>query len=68
VRAIIAMCQGLDLAVVAEGIEEQADVDMLRALGCGMGQGYHYGRPVDGAATLRYLQDHYHDFMAIERI
>jgi hypothetical protein len=33
-----------------------------------MGQGYHYGRPVDGAATLRYLQDHYHDFMAIERI
>ncbi|GGF97328.1 MULTISPECIES: bifunctional diguanylate cyclase/phosphodiesterase [Rhizobium] len=68
VRAIIAMCQGLDLSVVAEGIEEQADVDMLRALGCGMGQGYHYGRPVDGAATLRYLQDHYHDFMALERI
>lgn len=68
VRAIIAMCQGLDLEVVAEGIEEPADVDMLRALGCGMGQGYHYGRPVDGAATLRYLQDHYHDFMALERI
>ncbi len=68
VRAIIAMCQGLDLAVVAEGIEEQADADMLRSLGCGMGQGYHYGRPADGAATLRYLQDHYHDFMAIERI
>ncbi|TNM65963.1 putative bifunctional diguanylate cyclase/phosphodiesterase [Aliirhizobium smilacinae] len=68
VRAIIAMCQGLDLEVVAEGIEEPADVEMLRALGCGMGQGYHYGRPVDGAATLRYLQDHYHDFMAIERI
>jgi diguanylate cyclase (GGDEF)-like protein len=68
VRAIIAMCQGLDLSVVAEGIEEPADVEMLRALGCGMGQGYHYGRPVDGAATMRYLQDHYHDFMAIERI
>ncbi len=68
VRAIIAMCQGLDLSVVAEGIEEEADVDMLRALGCGMGQGYHYGRPVDGAATLRYLQDHYHDFLALERI
>lgn len=68
VRAIIAMCQGLDLEVVAEGIEEPADVDMLRSLGCGMGQGYHYGRPVDGSATLRYLQDHYHDFMALERI
>jgi diguanylate cyclase (GGDEF)-like protein len=68
VRAIIAMCQGLDLDVVAEGIEEPEDAEMLRALGCGMGQGYYYGKPIDGAATLRYLQDHYHDFMAIERI
>ncbi|AYC99808.1 EAL domain-containing protein [Neorhizobium sp. NCHU2750] len=68
VRAIIAMCQGLDLDVVAEGIEEKADADMLRALGCGMGQGYYYGKPVDGPATLRYLHDHYHDFMALDRI
>jgi diguanylate cyclase (GGDEF)-like protein len=68
VRAIIAMCQGLDLDVVAEGIEEPEDAEMLKALGCGMGQGYYYGKPIDGAATLRYLHDHYHDFMAIERI
>jgi EAL domain-containing protein (putative c-di-GMP-specific phosphodiesterase class I) len=68
VRAIIAMCQGLDLEVVAEGIEEKADVEMLRALGCGMGQGFHYGRPKDGASTLHYLHEHYHDFMMIERI
>ncbi|MET0749225.1 MAG: GGDEF-domain containing protein, partial [Rhizobium sp.] len=34
----------------------------LKALGCGMGQGYFYGRPVDGAATLRYLHEHYFDF------
>jgi diguanylate cyclase (GGDEF)-like protein len=68
VRAIIAMCQGLDLEVVAEGIEERADVDMLRALGCGMGQGWYYGKPKDGASTLHYLHEHYHDFMMIERI
>ncbi|WJH39132.1 EAL domain-containing protein [Aliirhizobium terrae] len=68
VRAIIAMCQGLDLEVVAEGIEEKADVEMLRALGCGMGQGWYYGRPKDGASTLQYLHEHYHDFMMIERI
>jgi EAL domain-containing protein (putative c-di-GMP-specific phosphodiesterase class I) len=68
VRAIIAMCQGLDLEVVAEGIEERADADMLRALGCGLGQGYHYGRPADGASTLRYLQERYHEFMTIELV
>ncbi|WP_037084900.1 EAL domain-containing protein [Rhizobium sp. CF080] len=67
VKAIIAMCDGLNLAVVAEGIEEKADADKLNELGCAMGQGYYYGRPVDGNATLRYLQEHYRDFMTIER-
>ncbi|MDR6815633.1 diguanylate cyclase (GGDEF)-like protein [Neorhizobium sp. 2083] len=67
VKAIIAMCDGLNLAVVAEGIEEKADADKLSELGCAMGQGYYYGRPVDSNATLRYLQEHYRDFMTIER-
>ncbi|CDN46639.1 MULTISPECIES: putative bifunctional diguanylate cyclase/phosphodiesterase [Neorhizobium] len=67
VKAIIAMCDGLNLAVVAEGIEEKADADKLNELGCAMGQGYYYGRPADSAATLRYLQEHYRDFMTIER-
>ncbi len=59
VKAIIAMCDGLDLQVVAEGIEERADAEKLKALGCAMGQGYYYGRPVDAAATLLYLAQHY---------
>ncbi|MCQ1573211.1 EAL domain-containing protein [Neorhizobium galegae] len=68
VKAIIAMCDGLNLAVVAEGIEEKADADKLNELGCAMGQGYYYGRPADSAVTLRYLQEHYRDFMTIERV
>lgn len=67
VKAIIAMCEGLDLQVVAEGIEERADSDKLKALGCTMGQGYYYGRPVDAAATLRYLESHYREFGFLER-
>jgi EAL domain-containing protein (putative c-di-GMP-specific phosphodiesterase class I) len=62
IKAILAMCEGLDLEVVAEGIENCVESEKLRALGCGMGQGYFYGRPVDGAATLRYLHKHYFDF------
>jgi diguanylate cyclase (GGDEF)-like protein len=58
VKAIIAMCDGLDLEVVAEGIEERADAEKLKTLGCAMGQGYYYGRPVDAAATQRYLLQH----------
>jgi EAL domain-containing protein (putative c-di-GMP-specific phosphodiesterase class I) len=55
IKAIVAMCEGLDLQVVAEGIEDFAEALKLKALGCGMGQGYFYGRPVDAEATLAYL-------------
>lgn len=57
VKAIIAMCDGLDLQVVAEGIEDYADAQKLKALGCGMGQGYYYGKPADTVATGRYLRE-----------
>jgi diguanylate cyclase (GGDEF)-like protein len=67
VKAIIAMCDGLDLQVVAEGIEEKADAEKLKALGCSMGQGYFYGRPVDAAATLAYLERNHRDFTVTTR-
>ena len=41
IKAILAMCEGLDLEVVAEGIEDYAEAAKLRTLGCGMGQGYY---------------------------
>ncbi|PYB77315.1 MULTISPECIES: putative bifunctional diguanylate cyclase/phosphodiesterase [Rhizobium] len=68
IKAIITMCEGLDLEVVAEGIETEAEAQKLRDLGCGMGQGYHFGRPADAAATLRYLAEHHHEFALVDRI
>ncbi|MFN7101794.1 MAG: putative bifunctional diguanylate cyclase/phosphodiesterase [Pseudorhizobium sp.] len=64
VKAILAMCEGLDLQVVAEGIESHADAEKLKALGCEMGQGFYYGKPVDAAATQRYLQQHYVELLS----
>ncbi len=68
IKAIVAMCDGLDLQVVAEGIEQIEEAEKLKALGCGMGQGYYYGKPADSMATLRYLEAHYREFARIERI
>ncbi|MDX3925633.1 MAG: EAL domain-containing protein [Shinella sp.] len=59
IKAIVAMCDGLDLEVVAEGIEDVSEAAKLKALGCGMGQGYFYGKPADAVATMRYLSDKY---------
>ncbi|TRB08902.1 EAL domain-containing protein [Agrobacterium tumefaciens] len=64
IKAIVAMCDGLDLEVVAEGIEERVEEEKLRALGCAMGQGYFYGRPADAAATQRYLHENYREIVS----
>jgi EAL domain-containing protein (putative c-di-GMP-specific phosphodiesterase class I) len=40
------MGESLGLVLIPEGIEEPAQADELRALGCRLGQGYLFGRPV----------------------
>jgi predicted signal transduction protein with EAL and GGDEF domain len=57
IRAILAMCEGLGMDVVAEGIEEEGQADRLVQFGCKGGQGYFFGKPADAQATLGYLRD-----------
>jgi diguanylate cyclase (GGDEF)-like protein len=59
VRAILSMCEGLELSVIAEGIETQEQAEKLVNLGCLAGQGFHLGRPADAEATLGYFREHY---------
>jgi diguanylate cyclase len=53
--AIIRLGHGLGLTVIAEGVEEPAQLETLRRLGCDEGQGYLFGRPEPAAAFLRRL-------------
>lgn len=46
VKAIIDLAKNLGLKSVAEGVEDQATLDALIAMGCDMAQGYHLSRPV----------------------
>jgi diguanylate cyclase (GGDEF)-like protein len=56
-RAIIAMAQSLKLTVVAEGVETQAQFDLLLSLGCTTVQGFLLGRPMPAAATAKLLRE-----------
>ncbi len=57
-RAAVAMTHGLGLQVVAEGVETEEHLALLRALGCHEAQGYLLGRPADPGAhhlpTMRW--------------
>ncbi|TPW26604.1 putative bifunctional diguanylate cyclase/phosphodiesterase [Pararhizobium mangrovi] len=55
IRAILTMCEGLDLGVVAEGIEEADQSGKLVKLGCAQGQGYYYGRPMSAEQAYKLV-------------
>ena len=57
VRAILEMCAGLELTVVAEGIEEIRQAESLKRYGCHAGQGYLFGKPQNAQKTLSYIRD-----------
>lgn len=43
--AVVGLIQGLGMEVVVEGVESEAQMEMLRVIGCTMFQGYHFARP-----------------------
>jgi EAL domain-containing protein (putative c-di-GMP-specific phosphodiesterase class I) len=53
--AIIALGKSLKLQVVAEGIERPEQVESLRALGCELGQGFLFAKPMRERALVSYL-------------
>jgi EAL domain-containing protein (putative c-di-GMP-specific phosphodiesterase class I)/FixJ family two-component response regulator len=57
IESSLEMAEKLDIVAVAEGIETRAEWDLLRELGCPMGQGYFIARPMDATEFLRYLRD-----------
>ncbi|HXC96078.1 MAG TPA: EAL domain-containing protein [Edaphobacter sp.] len=55
--AIVGLGNSLSLTTVAEGVETQAIADMLLWLGCDIGQGWLYGRPVTPAQLPEILAE-----------
>lgn len=58
VGAIIQMASALNMAVVAEGVEEQQPLELLQQLGCTIAQGYHICRPLAPEAVAAYLEQY----------
>ncbi|MFW6032605.1 MAG: putative bifunctional diguanylate cyclase/phosphodiesterase, partial [Phycisphaeraceae bacterium] len=56
VQAIVSLAHNLGMAVIAEGIETPDQVLQLQALDADLGQGYHFGRPMNAGAAEQLLR------------
>ncbi len=56
VKAILAMASGLELKVVAEGVETAEQLHFVAEHGCDFVQGYFFARPMDEEAYHRHLK------------
>jgi diguanylate cyclase (GGDEF)-like protein len=55
VRTVIELAHTLDMQTTAEGIETADQLDSLQRLGCEIGQGFHFARPLDANRVHDYL-------------
>jgi diguanylate cyclase (GGDEF)-like protein/PAS domain S-box-containing protein len=54
-RTIVRLGQSLQLVTVAEGVEDSAQFLALRRMGCDVGQGFYFGRPMESEEIGRLL-------------
>lgn len=55
---VVKLGQSLGLSVIAEGVETEAQAELLRGIGCELAQGYLYARPMAAGAFRDWLEAH----------
>jgi EAL domain-containing protein (putative c-di-GMP-specific phosphodiesterase class I) len=58
VYAAVSFAKALHLTITAEGIENNSQVEQLRALGCELGQGFLFSKPLPSWEMAEYLVSH----------
>ena len=56
VTAIISIAESLGMATVAEGIENEAALKKITEMGCDIGQGYYWSKPVPAEQIERLIE------------
>ncbi|HVQ04748.1 MAG TPA: EAL domain-containing protein [Burkholderiaceae bacterium] len=61
VKSLVRLAHSLQLSVIAEGVEESADMEILKRIRCDMVQGYAYGRPMPFDKFVEFAREHHPD-------
>ncbi|MEE9212337.1 MAG: EAL domain-containing protein [Phycisphaeraceae bacterium] len=59
IHAIMELAHNLDMQVIAEGVENEDQLTLLRGLGCQYGQGWLFSKPVSAEEAQRFLRQNY---------
>ena len=59
VKSIISLAHSLDLKVVAEGIDDEEHIGMLRDFKCDYGQGYFFSKPMPADEAEKFIAEYY---------
>ena len=57
IRTLVQLGKALSIETIAEGIEQDSDLSLLREESCDGGQGFFFARPLDAAAAERFLRE-----------
>ena len=55
VNAVVSLGKGLGMAIVAEGVETETEVNVMTALGCTELQGFYFSKPIEAADMSKLL-------------
>jgi len=55
VETVVSLARAMGMQTVAEGIETTRQADLLRALGCELGQGYYFSEPLPAHEAIALL-------------
>jgi diguanylate cyclase len=59
VKTILSLNENMGLSIIAEGVETQEQVDLLKSMKCQVAQGFYFSKPLsEEAAALMLRQKH----------
>lgn len=58
VKSIITLCKEINVLTVAEGVENNDQLEILNKLGCNYFQGFYFSRSLTSSQFIKYVQQH----------
>jgi EAL domain-containing protein (putative c-di-GMP-specific phosphodiesterase class I) len=63
IKSMVALARTLQMPVIAEGVENESQIAMLKRVGCQIVQGFYFAKPLTVEQYESYLERHEHEDM-----